>query len=185
MKCKLTIQHVAALPDYQKIFLEFHSSESSLERLLVSELKAKRYVAGKEPKCSLYVGAVEEKIIEGAMARQWSPSYKKFSWNRFWKELRAQNTSYQFPCRCGMWNKSEKTYKAHAKDCATMKEFKVFLARLTTSQIYQEALDAQRANKRKSKKRDKTDTKLKKQRRSSTAKEATKKVARGSARTNK
>lgn len=184
MKASVTIQHVAGVAGYEKIYIQFSRPKSSLERLLVSELATKRYVGGKEPKCSLYVGAAQEKIIEGDTARQWSPSYKKFSWNRFWKELRKQNPSYQFECRCGIWNKSDKSYRAHKKDCATMREFKVLLARLENSQIYQEALDARSKDKRK-KKRAKANTKLKRQRRTSIAKEATKNMAQRRVRTNK
>lgn len=184
MKANVTIQHVAGVAGYEKIFFQFVKPKTGLERLLVSEFGMKRYIGGKEPKVSLYVGAPEERIIEGDVARQWTPSYKKFSWQRFWKELRAQNPAYQFECRCGLWTKSDKTYREHKKDCATMREFKVFLARIENSQIYQDALDAQRKSSRKTKQA-KTATKRNKQRRTSTAKKATKTVAIRSARKHK
>lgn len=173
MKCEITIQHVAAVPGYEKIYLQFSKPENGLERLLVSALKFKtpKYVAGKEPKCSLYVGAPVEKIIEGAPARQWTPSYKKFSWQRFWAEMKEQNPSYSFECKCGTWLRSDKLYNRHKKHCLVMKEFKVFLARIENFQTYKDAENVERKDKRKK------NTGNKRQRKPNTTK-ATKKVAR-------
>lgn len=158
MKCHITTQHVASVPGYQKIYLHFSGPKNGLERLLVSilDFKKPRYIGGKEPKYSLYVGKPQEQIIEGAVARQWTPSFKKFAWTRFWAELRKDNPSYTFECRCGVWTRSDKAYNKHKKHCAVMKEFKSFLARIENTKIYQEWLHDESQRKRKTGKRIKT-----------------------------
>jgi hypothetical protein len=176
MKANVHIQHVAAVPGYEKIYIEFIKPTTGLERLITSTFTKPQYVAGKEPKYSLYIGSPEPQFIEGNVARQWTPSYKRFSWQRFWQALKAQNPAYTLECRCGVLNKNAKSYSHHKKHCAVMKEFKVFLNRIETSQIYQEYVNAERKSKRK-KKVSKTDIKQRTKRRTKTIEAPKEKVA--------
>lgn len=149
MKASFIVQSVATIPGYKKIYLHFSSPKTGLERLLVEDFSKPRYIGGREPKWSLYVGNPAPQIIEGEVARQWTPSYKKFSWQRFWAQLRLQNPSYSEECRCGVWTRSDKAYLRHKKHCLVMKEFKIFMARIENTHVYKEWMKDEGKTKRK------------------------------------
>lgn len=181
MKCEVLTRHVAAVPGYEKIYLHFTKPQTGLERLLASEFNfgKPKYVGGKEPKYSLYVGHPEQQIIEGTLPRQWSPSYKKFSWRRFWDELRKENQLYKLECRCGVWNKNEKVYLRHRRHCSVMKEFKKFLDRIENYKTFQ---DAHEHDSKRKEKKTKVAVKRRNKGRTNSSKETEKKVVRRSSR---
>lgn len=177
MKAEFIVQHVATVPGYQKIYLYFSKPTTGLERMLVEEFRKPRYIGGKEPKWSLYVGSPVPQIIEGTVARQWSPSFRAFSWQRFWQQLKRDNPSYSFECRCGTWTRSDKSYLKHKKHCLVMKEFKVFLARVENTQAYKEWLKDEGKAKRK-KAKPKTSVKSRARRGKDSSKTTKKKIQR-------
>jgi len=152
MKCEIKTEYVAGIPNYKKVYLHFIKPETKTERRLCRDLEAVRYVFGKEPRFSLYVGtfpiqiALEQPIVRISDAP--TATVTEFL-DKMYADAPGLYT--HGPCRCGMKFKTARSHVEHRRRCAVMKAFRPFLAYLETMETWKDAEQAGLV-KRKSKK---------------------------------
>ena len=184
MKAKLHIESTK-IKGYQKLYLQFYKPRSELETELLKALGQKRpkYIAGKEPRFSLYVGSPLAKEVEiASLSISWNTSGNSISMSEFWSRMRKQDpTRYKESCRCGCWFKSVGDLQSHRSRCAVLKYYQPLFERISKMQLVKESEGGRKSKKpRKSKRSDdsKAYAKLIKQKRITRAKSPKKKVQR-------
>jgi hypothetical protein len=157
MKVSL-LSKTTALPGYRKLYLCFSVSGNTLSRKVAKALQraSPLYVAGVEPKVSLYLGNPEEIKPEPILHAKVSDEKAAIkSGLSFYERLQAADPSYKFDCRCGCKFKVKNHYLRHIKKCSVLHSLRELFQRVNKSAMAdqygekkkQKAKEARRARK--------------------------------------
>lgn len=148
MKCRVILASTT-LPGYKKLYLEFFDPKGLDERKLLRALNFGKplYIAGGEPKFSLYMGAPKvenEGALGNALRTPNSPprygAPSKFI-SKWWENLRKERPDrYKERCVCGVWFPSEEMKKRHQKRCSVLSIKQDQLRRIKQTRIFRESL---------------------------------------------
>jgi hypothetical protein len=127
-----------ALPGYRKLYLCFYVSGNTLSRKVAKALQraSPLYVAGVEPKVSLYLGKPEEKKPEPIVhAKVIKTKAANLSGLSFYERLKVEDPSYIHDCRCGCKFRVKKQWLRHKAKCSVLHSLRDLFQRVDKSAI--------------------------------------------------
>lgn len=127
-----------SLPGYRKLYLCFNVSGNTLSRKVAKALQraSPLYVAGVEPKVSLYLGNPEEKKPKPiAHAKVIKTKAANLSGLSFYERLKVSDPAYIHDCRCGCKFKVKKHWLRHIKKCSVLHSLRELFQRVNKSAV--------------------------------------------------